>query len=175
MKLFDRMAGMLISNREMKQTRTPSSIHDANHQYDAMNQFELGTYYNKEKIPRTRQQIYTMWELMQKDPQVAEALSLHATAALGGHETTVALMQGKASNSESTISAQVNADSMRLGSMWKLGFTLAQQHRDAILQHTLSPNMQAKYEVLAEKSLLQQSEIEANDTEDFMDFIEQYR
>jgi glutamate--cysteine ligase len=35
--------------------------------------------------------------------------------------------------------------------------------------------MQAKYEVLAEKSLLQQSEIEANDTEDFMDFIEQYR
>ena len=113
---------------------------------------------------------------------LAHLSSMQPLAALldahhGGNDyrVAVALMQGKASNSESTISAQVNADSMRLGSMWKLGFTLAQQHRDAILQHTLSPNMQAKYEVLAEKSLLQQSEIEANDTEDFMDFIEQYR
>ena len=88
MKLFNRMAGMMIGHREMKQARLPSSIHEVNHQYDAMNQFELGTYYNEEKTPRTRQQIYTMWEIMQKDPQIAEALSLHATAALGGHETT---------------------------------------------------------------------------------------
>lgn len=88
MKLFNRMANMLITNREMNEARTPASIHDVNKQYEAMNQFELGTYYNREKIPRTRQQIYTMWEIMQKDPQIAEALSLHVTAALGGHETT---------------------------------------------------------------------------------------
>ncbi len=95
----------------------------------------------------------------------------------GGNDyrAAVALMQGKAGNSESTISAQVNADSKRLGSLWQLGFTLAHQHRDAILQHTLSPNIQAKYEVVAEKSLLQQAELEANETEDFLDFIEQYR
>ena len=95
----------------------------------------------------------------------------------GGNDyrAAVALMQGKAGHSESTISAQVNSDSKRLGSLWQLGFTLAQQHRDSLLQQTLSPNNQAKYEVLAEKSILQQAEIEASETEDFMDFLQQYR
>ena len=95
----------------------------------------------------------------------------------GGNDyrAAVALMQGKAGHSESTISAQVNADSKRLGSLWQLGFTLANQHRDFLLQQTLSPNTQAKYEVLAEKSILQQAEMEEAETEDFMDFIQQYR
>ncbi len=95
----------------------------------------------------------------------------------GGNDyrAAVALMQGKAGHSESTISAQVNADSERLGSLWQLGFTLANQHRDSLLQQTLSPNTQAKYEVLAEKSILQQAEIEAVETEDFIDFVQQYR
>ena len=95
----------------------------------------------------------------------------------GGNDyrAAVALMQGKAGNSESTISAQVNADSQRLGSLWQLGFTLANQHRDYLLQQTLSPVTQAKYEVLAEKSILQQHELEVSETEDFMDFIQQYR
>lgn len=95
----------------------------------------------------------------------------------GGNDyrAALALMQGKASHSESTISAQVNADSERLGGMWQLGLTLAQQHRDALLEQTLSPNTQAKYEVLAEKSILQQAEIEEAETEDFMDFLKQYR
>ncbi|MDN5566905.1 MAG: glutamate--cysteine ligase [Psychrobacter sp.] len=95
----------------------------------------------------------------------------------GGNDyrAAVALMQGKAGHSESTVSAQVNADSERLGSLWQLGFTLANQHRNSLLQQTLSPNTQAKYEVLAEKSILQQAEIEAVETEDFIDFIQQYR
>ncbi|MBP2279626.1 glutamate--cysteine ligase [Psychrobacter sp. PL19] len=95
----------------------------------------------------------------------------------GGNDyrAAVTLMQGKAGHSESTISAQVNADSERLGSLWKLGFTLAHQHRESLLQQTLSPNTQAKYEVLAEKSILQQAEIEEAETEDFMEYIQQYR
>ena len=95
----------------------------------------------------------------------------------GGNDyrAAVALMQGKAGHSESTISAQVIEDSARLGSLWQLGFTLANQHRDSLLQQTLSPNTQAKYEVLAEKSILQQGEMEAAETEDFMAFIQQYR
>lgn len=95
----------------------------------------------------------------------------------GGNDyrAALALMQGKAAQSESTISAQVNADSERLGGMWQLGLTLAQQHRGALLQQAFSPNTQAKYEVLAEKSILQQVEIEKAETEDFMDFIQQYR
>lgn len=88
MNLLNRMAGLLITNRESHASATSATIDDINHQYEAMNQFELGTYNTREKMPRTRQQIYSMWEIMQKDPQIAEALSLHVTAALGGHETT---------------------------------------------------------------------------------------
>ena len=88
MNLLKTMSNMLITNREMKRTTTPASIGDINAQYEAMNQYELGTLNSPDNAPRTRQDIYSTWELMQKDPQIAEALSLHVTAALGGHETT---------------------------------------------------------------------------------------
>lgn len=88
MKLLNTMANMFITSRETRASGTTANIADINSQYAALNQYELGTYTNRTKLPRTRQQIYTIWELMQKDPQVAEALSLHVTAALGGHETT---------------------------------------------------------------------------------------
>lgn len=117
-------------------------------------------------------EIWMLAHLTSMQP-LAELLDAHH----GGNDyrAAVALMQGKAGHSESTISAQVNADSERLGSLWQLGFTLANQHRDSLLQQTLSPNTQAKYEVLAEKSILQQAEIEVTETEYFMDFLQQYR
>ena len=95
----------------------------------------------------------------------------------GGNEyrNAVALMQGKAGHSESTISAQVLSDSARLGSLWQLGVSLAQQHQAQTLEQTLSPNTQAKYEVLAEKSVFQQSDIEREDDTAFKVFLEQYR
>lgn len=95
----------------------------------------------------------------------------------GGNEyrNAVALMQGKAGHSESTISAQVLSDSERLGSLWQLGISLAEQHQAQILAQTLSPNTQAKYEVLAEKSVFQQADIELDDNVDFKVFLEQYR
>lgn len=88
MNLLTTMATFLIDERKSKQAAVTGTIHDVNAQYEAMNQMELGTFASKENLPRTRQQIFTMWEIMQKDPQIAEALSLHVTAALGGHETT---------------------------------------------------------------------------------------
>ena len=115
------------------------------------------------------------WMLIHLDRMQPLAALLDAHYGGNDYRAAVALMQGKAGHSESTISAQVNSDSKRLGSLWQLGFTLAQQHRDSLLQQTLSPNNQAKYEVLAEKSILQQAEIEASETEDFMDFLQQYR
>lgn len=95
----------------------------------------------------------------------------------GGNDyrTAIALMQGKAGHRESTISAQVTDDSKRLGGMWQLGATLANQHKQSLLKQTLSPKDQAKYEVLVEKSVLQQAELEASDTEDFKTFLQQYR
>lgn len=88
MNFGTRLGNMLISNREMHISNQPAHINDANGQYEILNQFELGTFHTQATMPKTRQQVYAMWELMQKDPQIAEALSLHVTAALGGHETT---------------------------------------------------------------------------------------
>lgn len=95
----------------------------------------------------------------------------------GGNEyrNALALMQGKVTHPQLTLSAQVLADSERLGSTWQLGHTLAKQHKHQVLQKTLSPNTQAKYEVLAEKSLLQQSDMEAEQTEPFKQFVQQFR
>lgn len=115
------------------------------------------------------------WMLTHLERMQPLAALLDAHYGGNDYRAAVALMQGKAGHSESTISAQVNSDSKRLGSLWQLGFTLAQQHRESLLQQTLSPNTQAKYEVLAEKSILQQADIEKSETEDFMDFLQQYR
>jgi len=121
-------------------------------------------------------------EVLLKDWMLEHLNQMQPLAALldehhGGNDyrTAIALMQGKAGHSDSTISAQVSADSERLGSLWQLGATLANLHKQSLLKQTLSPKDQAKYEVLAEKSRLQQAEIEANDTVDFNTFLQQYR
>ena len=121
------------------------------------------------------EQLLQSWMLTHLTNMQPLAALLDAHYGGNDYRAAVALMQGKAGNSESTISAQVNADSKRLGSLWQLGFTLANQHRDSLLQQTLSPHTQAKYEVLAEKSVLQQAELESSESEDFMEFLQQYR
>ncbi|MBF2718888.1 glutamate--cysteine ligase [Psychrobacter sp. NG254] len=126
-------------------------------------------------INNGEEQSLESWMLMHLARMQPLAALLDAHYGGNDYRAAVALMQGKAGHSESTISAQVNSDSKRLGSLWQLGFTLAQQHRDSLLQQTLSPNTQAKYEVLAEKSILQQADIEKSETDDFMDFLQQYR
>lgn len=55
--------------------------------YEFMEPFALGAYETQETRRRSRIQIYTCWEQMQRDPTIAAALSLHVTAALGGHES----------------------------------------------------------------------------------------
>jgi glutamate--cysteine ligase len=130
---------------------------------------------NLQIINNGAEQTLESWMLTHLSRMQPLAALLDAHYGGNDYRAAVALMQGKAGHSESTISAQVNSDSKRLGSLWQLGFTLAQQHRESLLQQTLSPNTQAKYEVLAEKSILQQAELEAAETEDFMDFLQQYR
>lgn len=88
MKFQRFLANMLTSNRVSRELDNPPTINDVDKNYEVLNQQALGNIYHKDKQPRTRQQIYTMWDLMLKDPQIAEALSLHVTAALGGHEST---------------------------------------------------------------------------------------
>ncbi|MDN5621334.1 MAG: glutamate--cysteine ligase [Psychrobacter sp.] len=130
---------------------------------------------NLQIINNDQEQSLEHWMLTHLERMQPLAALLDAHYGGNDYRAAVALMQGKAGHSESTISAQVNSDSKRLGSLWQLGFTLAKQHRESLLQQTLSPNTQAKYEVLAEKSILQQADIEKSETEDFMDFLQQYR
>ncbi|PNK60826.1 glutamate--cysteine ligase [Psychrobacter sp. FDAARGOS_221] len=91
------------------------------------------------------------------------------------YRVAVTLMLGKSVYPDATLSAQVLADTQRLGSTWKLGHALALQHRETIMRNTLSPKKQAQYEVLAEKSWIQQHDLEQSDTQSFYDYIQQYR
>lgn len=116
-------------------------------------------------------------EWMQKHLEAMLPLATMLDAEYGGNNYRVAvtLMLGKAVYPDATLSAQVLADTERLGSTWKLGYKLALQHRKSIMRNTLSPNTQAKYEVLAEKSWMQQKDIEDNDTQEFYEYVQQYR
>lgn len=65
--------------------QTPMQGLDPN--YEFMEPFALGAYETAETRRRSRMQIYTTWLQMQRDPTIAAALTLHVTAALGGHES----------------------------------------------------------------------------------------
>ena len=118
-----------------------------------------------------------MADWMQKHLETMLPLATLLDAEYGGNHYRVAvtLMLGKAVYPDATLSAQVLADTERLGSTWQLGHELALQHRETIMRNTLSPKTQAQYEVLAEKSWLQQKDLESNDTQDFYEYVQQYR
>lgn len=116
-------------------------------------------------------------EWMREHLEAMLPLATMLDAEYGGNNYRVAvtLMLGKSVYPDATLSAQVIADTDRLGSTWQLGHQLALQHRESIMRNSLSPKTQAQYEVLAEKSWIQQHELEENDTQSFYDYIQQYR
>lgn len=128
------------------------------------------------QIPTTTgEQAFAEWMQQHLDHMLPLAALLDEHHGGNDYRTALALMLGKVSNPNLTLSAQVENDSKRLGSTWQLGYTLACQHRDLLLAQTLSPNARAKYEMLAEKSVMQQAELEATNSEDFKHFLQQYR
>lgn len=80
------LANLLIAERQTNESKTPPNIDELQKQFDPITGYELGT--GEQHAQRTRQDIYRRWQTMQTDPQIAEGLSLHVTAALGGHEST---------------------------------------------------------------------------------------
>lgn len=64
-----------------------AGLSDIDSRYENCEVFALGTSEEKELRRRDRRTILTTWALMQHDPTIAAALNLHATAALGGHES----------------------------------------------------------------------------------------
>lgn len=64
-----------------------AGVSDIDTRYENCEVFALGTSEEKELRRRDRRTILTTWALMQRDPTIAAALNLHATAALGGHES----------------------------------------------------------------------------------------
>lgn len=95
----------------------------------------------------------------------------------GGNDYRMAitLMSGKTLHPDFTLSAQVLADTQRAGSAWKMGKALAEQHAEQLRRQTLSPNRQAYYEMLAEKSVMQQADMETQPSLTFYEYIQQYR
>lgn len=80
------LSHLLVSKRESFHQQSTPDIN--NFKYDVFWEHSLRHDLGVNNKIRTRRQIYQLWQNMQKDPQIAEALSLHVTAALGGHETT---------------------------------------------------------------------------------------
>lgn len=104
---------------------------------------------------------------------IADAFDEHH----GGNDyrSALALMHGKAMNSELTLSAQIEADSRRLGSTQKLGQLLAKKHQNALLGHALSNEDAFYFANLAIQSFAEQQALERSEYQDFADYLKQYR
>ncbi|OOR93197.1 glutamate--cysteine ligase [Moraxella caviae] len=104
---------------------------------------------------------------------IADAFDEHH----GGNEyrTALSAMQGKATNPNFTLSAQIEADSRRLGGTWKLGQLLAKKHQSELLTHAISNEDAARFQDLAVQSFADQQKLEREDSESFYDYVQQYR
>lgn len=104
---------------------------------------------------------------------IADAFDEHH----GGNDYRLALslMQGMATNPNFTPSAQVISDSQRLGSTWKLGQMLAQKHHKSLLAHALSNEDAFYYANIAIQSFADQQQLEREETQDFYEYLQQYR
>lgn len=104
---------------------------------------------------------------------IADAFDAHH----GGNDyrAALALMQGKATNPDFTLSAQIVADSYRVGGTWQLGKLLAQKHQTELLSHALSVQDEALFDNIAKQSIAKQLQLEASDTVDFYEYVGSYR
>ncbi|UNU74203.1 glutamate--cysteine ligase [Moraxella nasovis] len=91
------------------------------------------------------------------------------------YRTALTLMQGKANNANLTLSAQIESDSRRLGSTWKLGQELAKKHQNELLAHAISVEDTLKFYELAVQSFAEQQRLEREETQSFDEFFRQYR
>lgn len=82
--LSDWLTYMMAGSRPNHTVTTTTK--DIDPMYNAVAPFALGSADTEKNIRRHRKDIYTKWEIMLKDPSIAEAMGIHATAALGGHE-----------------------------------------------------------------------------------------
>lgn len=104
---------------------------------------------------------------------IADAFDAHHGS--NQYRTALTMMQGKAINPDFTLSAQIIADSHRVGGTWALGKLLAQKHQTELLSHALSRVDEAEFDELARTSLIEQAQMEAADTIGFDEYLKAYR
>ncbi|MDO4441062.1 MAG: glutamate--cysteine ligase [Moraxella sp.] len=104
---------------------------------------------------------------------IADAFDHHHGG--NAYREALAMMQGKATNPEFTLSAQIEADSRRLGSTWELGKLLAKKHQNDLRKYALSQEHEAHFAKLATDSVAEQSAIEQADSVSFYEYIQAYR
>lgn len=104
---------------------------------------------------------------------IADAFDTHH----GGNDyrNALASMVGKADNPDFTPSAQIEADSRRLGSTWALGNELAKKHHQELLTHALSVEDEALFDDIAAKSWQEQYALEQDSDVDFYQYVQAYR
>lgn len=100
---------------------------------------------------------------------------LDATYGSNDYRNAWQAMMVKAQDPDNTLSAQVLADTKHFGSSWQFGKSLAQMHANRLSHQGLVPEQMAYFEQLAEDSVRKQTDIEQNDTQDFYDYVRQFR
>lgn len=83
----DRLASLMLADRANSRIEQHATLNDIDGIYEMAEPFALGTHEKGSTARRQRKDIYTTWQQMQADPSIAEGLSLHVAAALGGHES----------------------------------------------------------------------------------------
>lgn len=91
------------------------------------------------------------------------------------YRTALAMMQGKATDPNFTLSAQIESDSKRLGSTWQLGRLLAEKHQASLLGHALSTQDELNFANIAIQSFAEQQRLERETHEPFVEYIKQFR
>ncbi len=85
------------------------------------------------------------------------------------------LMQQRIQQVDETLSAHVIADTIKWGGTWNLGSHLAQEHANFYEQHALTPEKQEYFTKLAQTSLEQQQQLEADTRISFEDYLAHYQ
>lgn len=114
-----------------------------------------------------------MVDILEQMQSIAGAFDEHH----GGNDYRLALslMHGRATNPDFTPSAQIISDSKRLGGTWQLGKQLAKKHHDELLGCALDNEEAFYYANIAIQSFADQQQLEREETQDFYEFIQQYR
>ena len=115
------------------------------------------------------------WALGQIQAMQPLAMTLDHSYDTRLYSEALQLMLQRIQRVDETLSAQVIEDTLELGGTWNFGSHLAQEHAEFYAQHALSAEKIAYFEQLAQASLQQQQQLEADQSLSFEEYLAHYQ